>query len=49
MKMLKVTDEATLLSTTLNFESTPTIEARTDIRSSLWIMMNSKILLLVNV
>lgn len=49
MKMLKVTDEATLLSTTLNFESTSTIEARTYISSSLWIMMNSKILLLVNV
>jgi hypothetical protein len=49
MKMLKVTDEATLLSTTLNFESTSTIETRTDIRSSLWIMMDSKILLLVNV
>jgi hypothetical protein len=47
MEMLKVTDEAVLLSTSLNFESTSTIESRTYVCSTLMIIVIDCFLLLM--
>jgi hypothetical protein len=47
MEMLKVTDKATLLSTSFNFESTSTIEPWTNICPSLMVVMSHCFLLLM--